>query len=153
MESPDLNQCRNRPLSSSLVPLFQCESKCQTILMKMNLIWMKMKLHAELIFIWKVSHLDSFWNRGARELGNGLFMAPLHTCIPVAFSVWYEREVRAAIPQAASSAGVGRRAKPALLAARGFAYTLARSPRLTCVAFFFAFFPADFRAKKRLLAA
>ena len=31
---------------------------------------MKMKLHAELIFIWKVSHLDSFWNRGTRELGN-----------------------------------------------------------------------------------
>ena len=30
---------------------------------------MKIKLHAELIFIWKVSHLDSFWNRGARELG------------------------------------------------------------------------------------
>ena len=31
-----------------------------------------MKLHAELIFKWKVSHLDSFWNRGTRELGNGL---------------------------------------------------------------------------------
>ena len=26
----------------------------------MTLICMKMKLHAELIFIWKVSHLDSF---------------------------------------------------------------------------------------------
>ena len=36
---------------SSLVPLFQSESKCETILMKMTLIWMKMKLHAELIFI------------------------------------------------------------------------------------------------------
>ena len=35
---------------------------------------MKMKLHAELIFIWKVSHLDSFWNRGTRELGNGLLV-------------------------------------------------------------------------------
>ena len=33
---------------------------------------MKMKLYAELIFIWKVSHLDSFWNRDTRELGNGL---------------------------------------------------------------------------------
>ena len=32
---------------------------------------MRMKPHAELIFIWKVSHLDSFWNRGTRELGNG----------------------------------------------------------------------------------
>ena len=42
--------------------------------MKMTLICMKMKLHAELIFIWKVSHLDSFWNRGTRELGNGLLI-------------------------------------------------------------------------------
>ena len=55
------------------MPLFQSESKCKTILMKMTLICMKMNLHAELIFIWKVSHLDSFWNRGTRELGNGLF--------------------------------------------------------------------------------
>ena len=59
----------------SLVPLFQSEStcKCETILMEMTLIWMKMKLHAELIFIWKVSHLDSFWYRGKRDLGNGLY--------------------------------------------------------------------------------
>ena len=63
----------NRPFPSSRVPLFQGESKCETILMKMTLICMKMKLHGELIFIWKVSHLDSFWNRGTRELGNGLF--------------------------------------------------------------------------------
>ena len=32
---------------------------------------MKMKLHVELIFVWKVLHLDSFWNR---ELGNGLHL-------------------------------------------------------------------------------
>ena len=64
--------CHNRPFPSSLVPLFQNESKCKTILMNMSLICMKMKLHAEPIFIWKVSHLDSFWNRGTRELGNGL---------------------------------------------------------------------------------
>ena len=63
---------RNRPFPSFLVSLFQSESKCENILMKMTLICMKMKLHAELIFIWKVSHLDSFWNRGTRELGNGL---------------------------------------------------------------------------------
>ena len=63
----------NRPFPSSLVPLFQSESKCETFLMKMTLICMKMKLHAELIFIWMVSHLDLFWNRGTRELGNGLF--------------------------------------------------------------------------------
>ena len=63
----------HRKFWSSLVPQFQSESKCETILMKMTLICMRMKLHAELIFIWKVSHLDSFWNRGTRELGNGLF--------------------------------------------------------------------------------
>ena len=33
---------------------------------------MKMKLHGELIFIWKISHLGSFWNWGSRELGIGL---------------------------------------------------------------------------------
>ena len=64
---PSINHFRN-----SLVPLFQGESKCETILMKMTLICMKMKLHAELIFVWKVSHLDSLWNRGTRELVNGL---------------------------------------------------------------------------------
>ena len=41
----------NRPFPSSLVPLFQSESKCETIVMKLTLICMKMKLHAELIFI------------------------------------------------------------------------------------------------------
>ena len=56
----------NRSFPSSLVALFQSESKCETI-------FMKMELHAELIFIWKVSNLDSFWNIGTRELGNGLF--------------------------------------------------------------------------------
>ena len=49
------------------VSLFQSEFKCETIVMKMTLICMRMKLHAELIFIWKVSHLDPFWNRGTRE--------------------------------------------------------------------------------------
>ena len=62
----------NKPFPSSLVPLFQSESKCETILMKMTLICLRMKLRAELIFIWKVSHLGSFWNRDTRELGNGL---------------------------------------------------------------------------------
>ena len=56
----------NRPFPSFLVPLLQNESKCETILVKMSLICMKMKLHVELIFIWKVSLLDSFWNRGTR---------------------------------------------------------------------------------------
>ena len=40
----------NSPFPSSLVPLFQSESKCKTILMKMTLICLKMKLHAEFIF-------------------------------------------------------------------------------------------------------
>ena len=44
-------QFSNRPFPSSLVPLSQNESTCETILMKMTLICMKMKLHAELIFI------------------------------------------------------------------------------------------------------
>ena len=41
----------NRPFPSSLVPLFQSESECETILMKMTLICMRMKLRAELVFI------------------------------------------------------------------------------------------------------
>ena len=40
-----------RPLPSSLVPLFQTESKCETILMKMTLICIEMNLHVKLIFI------------------------------------------------------------------------------------------------------
>ena len=47
------------PFPSFLVPLLQSESQCETILMKMTLIYTEMKLHAELIFISKVSHLDS----------------------------------------------------------------------------------------------
>ena len=35
------------------------KSKCKTILVKITFICMKIKLHAELIFIWKVLHLDS----------------------------------------------------------------------------------------------
>ena len=52
--------CRIRLFPNSLVPLFQSASKCETILMKMTLICMKMDLHAELIFICKVSQLDLF---------------------------------------------------------------------------------------------
>ena len=33
-----------------------------------------MKLQAELIYVWKVSHFDLFWNRGTRKLGNGLLL-------------------------------------------------------------------------------
>ena len=80
--APCVNNLHNRPFPSSLVPLFQSESKCKTIRMKMTLICMKMKLHAELVFIWKVLHFDSFWNRGTRELGNSLlFTFTLHTYV------------------------------------------------------------------------
>ena len=41
----------NRPFPSSLVPLFQSESKFETVLMKMTLISMKMKLQAAPLFI------------------------------------------------------------------------------------------------------
>ena len=76
------------PFPSSLVPLFQSESKCETILMKMALICERIKLHAELIFIWKVLLLDSFWNRGTRELGNGLFFYFQYHCkIPVLYAI------------------------------------------------------------------
>ena len=47
------NRVFNRPFPSSLVPLFQSESKCETILMKTTLICMKMKLDALLISIRK----------------------------------------------------------------------------------------------------
>ena len=50
----------NRPFPSSLVPLFQSESKCETVLMKMTLIRMKMKLlTGRTYFHMKLSHLDS----------------------------------------------------------------------------------------------
>ena len=76
----------NRPFPSSLVPLFQSEAKCETILMKMTFICMKKKLRAELIFIWKVLHLDSLWNRGTRKLGNGLFYVRVARTISHSFA-------------------------------------------------------------------
>ena len=39
-----------------------------------------MNLHSELIFIWKASHLESFWKKGTRELGNGL-STPRHSAL------------------------------------------------------------------------
>ena len=41
----------SRFVDFAVVPLFQSESKCETIVMKMTLICMKIKLHGELIFI------------------------------------------------------------------------------------------------------
>ena len=41
---------KKKRIQYSLMPLFQSESECETIPMKMILICMKMELHAELIF-------------------------------------------------------------------------------------------------------
>ena len=63
----------NRPFPSSLVPLFQNESKCETFQIKMSSACSFIFMQIKVIFIRMVSHLDSLWNRGTRELGNGLF--------------------------------------------------------------------------------
>ena len=56
------SQCMflNRPLPSSLVPLFQNESKSKTFRMKMNSVCSFMFMHIKVIFI-MVSHLNSLW--------------------------------------------------------------------------------------------
>ena len=66
----------NRPFQSSLVPLLQNESTCETFHMKMSSACSFIFMQIKVIFIRMVSHLDSLWNRGARELGNGLFSLP-----------------------------------------------------------------------------
>ena len=67
---------RNRPFpsTSSLVPLFQSESKSETFHMKMSSARSFFFMQINVIFIRMVSHLDSPWNRGTRVLGNGLFV-------------------------------------------------------------------------------
>ena len=50
----------NRPFPSSLVPLFQSESKCKTFLMKMSSACSFIFMQIKVIFIRKVSHLHSF---------------------------------------------------------------------------------------------
>ena len=67
----------NRPFPSSLLPLFQNESKCETFHMKMSFTHKSIRMQIILIFIWKISHLDSVWNRGRRQLGNGLLKVTL----------------------------------------------------------------------------
>ena len=62
----------NRPFPSSLVPLFQNESKCETFHMKMSSACSFIFMQIKIIFIRMVSQLNSLWNRGTRELGNGL---------------------------------------------------------------------------------
>ena len=57
---------------SSLVPLFQNKSKCETFHLKMSSACSFIFMQIKVIFIRMLLHLDSVWNRGPRELGNGL---------------------------------------------------------------------------------
>ena len=71
----------NRPFPSSLVPLFQNEAKCETFHMKMSSACSFIFKQIKVIFVRMVSHLDSLWNRGTRELRNGLlFCLCIHPC-------------------------------------------------------------------------
>ena len=64
----------NRPLPSSLVPLFQNESKYETFHMKMSFACSFIFTQIKVVCIRIVSHLHSLWNRGTGELGNGPFL-------------------------------------------------------------------------------
>ena len=72
-----------RPFPSSLVPLFQNESKCETFLMKMSSACSFIFMQIKVIFIRMISHLDSLWNRGTRKLGSGLMWlnCPITVCL------------------------------------------------------------------------
>ena len=74
----------NRPFPSSLVPLFQNECKCETFLMKMSSACSFIFMQIKVVFIRIVSHLDSLWNRGTRELGNGLLYVMFHHLVSLA---------------------------------------------------------------------
>ena len=64
----------NRLFPSFLAPLFQNETKCETFHMKMSSACSFIFMRIKVIFKRMVLHLDSPWNRGIRELGNGLFL-------------------------------------------------------------------------------
>ena len=53
----------NRAFPSYQVSLFQNESECNTFYIKTILIYTKMNLQGELVFIWMVSHENLFWQR------------------------------------------------------------------------------------------
>ena len=67
----------NGPFLSSLVPLFQNESKCETFQMKMTSSYSFICMQIKVILIRMVSHLDSLGHRGTRELRNGLLLFPV----------------------------------------------------------------------------
>lgn len=53
----------NWPFSSYQVPQFQNESWCKTFHTKMSLIYLKINMWTEHIFIWMDWHEESFWQR------------------------------------------------------------------------------------------
>ena len=77
----------NRLFPSCLFPLCQNESKCKNIRMKMCSTYRFFFMQIKLVFIRMVLHLDSFWNRGTRELGNGLFSEPPTGVEPMTFQI------------------------------------------------------------------
>ena len=94
----------NSPFPSSGLPLFQNESKCETILMKMCLTYKFIFLQIKLIFMWKVLHENSFCDRGKPELGNGLFDIKyingryLNQFAPETIENWYTHSLKGGTP-------------------------------------------------------
>ena len=67
------------PFTSSHVPLFQNESKCETFHMEMSCACSFIFTQIIVIFIRMVSHLDSLWNWGTREFRNGILISNMLT--------------------------------------------------------------------------
>ena len=83
----------NRPFPSSLVPQFQNEIKCETFHMKMSSACSFIFLQIKVIFIRMVSHLDSLWDRGTRDLGNGLLASLNSFGSKISFELSTQNEV------------------------------------------------------------
>ena len=66
--SSRINEANNRSFPSCFLPLCQNESKCETFRiwkhsdMKMSFTHKFIQMQIKLFSIWKISHLDSFWN-------------------------------------------------------------------------------------------
>ena len=68
---------KKRPFPSSKNPHFQNEAKCETFLVKMSFIRMRIKN----VFTSLALYLASLWNRGLRQPRNGLLKVILHGTI------------------------------------------------------------------------
>ena len=69
-EKHRLDTLRNKPLPSS--SHLQNEANGKTSVVKINFIWMRKNKKTKNIFITMAWHLASLWNRGFRQLTNGL---------------------------------------------------------------------------------